>query len=102
MEEWFASLNSQQETFSGAIELARVATNWKDAYPDKLQRAILRDEVVERLEPLILGETKTASDEVPLTGVDETAVPEDAMGETRISPDEAGSDAETGRTCIHG
>lgn len=78
MEEWFASLNSQQETFSGAIELARVATNWKDAYPDKLQRAILRDEVVERLEPLILGETKTAIVIIGTPGCGRTTVLQEA------------------------
>ncbi len=60
IESLFASLNGQQDKFSGLVELARVGSNWHDNYPNKLQRAILREDYVTRLGQLIFGTTKTA------------------------------------------
>ncbi|RKZ64149.1 MAG: hypothetical protein DRQ99_15895 [Candidatus Parabeggiatoa sp. nov. 3] len=57
---WFASLSGQPEQFSGATELARVAANWRDYYPNQLQRAVLREPVVDRLSKLIFGSSMTA------------------------------------------
>jgi ATP-dependent Clp protease ATP-binding subunit ClpC len=59
-EAFFASISGQQQNFSGSTELARVGTNWADDYPNRLQRAVLRDETVERLEKLIFGPLNTA------------------------------------------
>jgi ATP-dependent Clp protease ATP-binding subunit ClpC len=60
MEGWFASLAGSQQNFSGAIEIARVGSNLRDNYPNRLQRALLRDEQVERLGKSIFGSTMTA------------------------------------------
>lgn len=60
MEGWFASLAGSQQNFSGAIEIARVGSNLRDNYPNRLQRALLRDEQVERLGKTIFGSTMTA------------------------------------------
>ncbi|MEK8015367.1 MAG: AAA family ATPase [Candidatus Parabeggiatoa sp.] len=57
---WFASLSGQQQHFSGETELARVASNWRDHYPNQLQRATLRESVVDRLSKLIFGSSMTA------------------------------------------
>jgi len=59
-EAFFASIAGQQQNFSGANELARVGSNWGDDYPNRLQRAVLRDEAVERLDKLIFGPLNTA------------------------------------------
>ncbi|OAD23406.1 ATP-dependent Clp protease ATP-binding subunit ClpA, partial [Candidatus Thiomargarita nelsonii] len=60
LDAWFASLAGQQDDFSGAVELARVGTNLRDDYPNRLQRASLRDAFVTRLGKVIFGSTMTA------------------------------------------
>jgi ATP-dependent Clp protease ATP-binding subunit ClpC len=60
MDNWFASLTGQQQRFSGAVEITRVGSNWRDSYPNRLQRAALRDEPVKRLSQLIFGPSMTA------------------------------------------
>jgi ATP-dependent Clp protease ATP-binding subunit ClpC len=76
---WFASLSGQQEHFSGAIELSRVASNWRDFYPNRLQRATLRDEVVERLSKLIFGVNMTAVVLIGRPGSGRTTVLQEAF-----------------------
>ncbi len=56
----FASLAGLGQNFSGATELARVGSNWRDDYPNRLQRAALRDDAVERLGKLLFGPLNTA------------------------------------------
>ncbi len=60
LDAWFASLAGQQDDFSGAVELARVGSNLRDDYPNRLQRASLRDAFVTRLGKVIFGSTMTA------------------------------------------
>jgi ATP-dependent Clp protease ATP-binding subunit ClpC len=57
---WFASLSNQQQKFSGGSEITRVGSNLFDKYPNKLQRALLRDVEVEALSNLIFSEKLTA------------------------------------------
>ena len=71
---WFASLNSQQQDFSGATELARVGSNLRDIYPNKLQRALMRDTFVSRLGKLIFGTKMTAVVIVGPTGCGRTSL----------------------------
>jgi ATP-dependent Clp protease ATP-binding subunit ClpC len=73
-ESFFASIAGQQQNFSGATELARVGSNWGDDYPSRLQRAVLRDEAVERLEKLIFGPLNTAVVIVGPTGCGRTTL----------------------------
>jgi ATP-dependent Clp protease ATP-binding subunit ClpC len=56
----FASISGQPQNFSGATELARVGSNWRDDYPHRLKRASLCDTQVERLSKLLFGSTMTA------------------------------------------
>jgi len=57
---WFASLSNQQQKFSGASEITRVGSNLFEKYPNKLQRALLRDAEIETLSNLIFSEKMTA------------------------------------------
>lgn len=75
----FFALQHRQGEFDGAVEVNKVGQNWCDLYPDRLQRAILRDDIVNHLRNLIFSPRLTAIAVIGPSGAGRTTLLQEAL-----------------------
>lgn len=76
---WFFSSLHQSESFNGAVELERVGQDLNSRYPNELDQAFFRDEIVEQLYQLIFRRSNTSLALIGPAGVGKTAVIEEVI-----------------------